>query len=166
MRINLLTSFAAGIFIATSISGTAYLFGNHASSMASAKTKQTQILKKVQPTESEMKNELTSAGYIVQTKAEYDNNIKNAAAGAQKKVAPAGTNKSQKIVYRTFVTVSEGMTSIDVGKMLVKAKIIPNAFKFSQDIQSKGLENGLRPGTFEVDTQMSYGQIISTIFKK
>lgn len=165
MRINLLTSFAAGIFITTSICGTAYFSGNHASSKASVKTNPTQIIKKVQPTDSDMKNQLTSAGYIVQTKAEYDNNIKNASAAAQKKVVPASNNNSQKIVYRTFVTVSLGMTSIDVGNILVRAKIIPNAFKFSQDIQAKGLENGLRPGTFEVDSTMSYNQVISTIFK-
>jgi hypothetical protein len=57
------------------------------------------------------------------------------------------------------------MTSIDVGNILVRANLVPNAFTFSKDIEKKGLENKLRPGVFVVDSQMSYDQVISTIFK-
>jgi hypothetical protein len=57
------------------------------------------------------------------------------------------------------------MTSIDVGRVLENAKIIPNAFNFSKDIEKKGLEKKLRPGTFVVDSGMSYDQIVATIFK-
>ena len=58
------------------------------------------------------------------------------------------------------------MTSIDVGKMLEKAKIVPDDFKFSRDVEKKGVEKNLRPGTFTVDTEMTYDQVIATIFKK
>jgi cell division protein YceG involved in septum cleavage len=112
-----------------------------------------------------MKNKLASAGYIVQTKADYDKTINAAKAEAQKTGSTPGTT-AQKVVYRVVVNVTNGMTSIDVGRALQRAKIIPNAFKFSKDIEHKKIENNLRPGTFVVDSGMSYDKIISTIFKK
>lgn len=154
MRFNLLSSFAAGILITTSICGAVY-FSDNNSEVSKASVKQIKVL----PSESEMKDKLSAAGYIVQTKAEYDKNI---AASKQKQGAPA-VNKT--VVTRVIVNVSDGMTSIDVGRVLENAKIIPNAFNFSKDIEKKGLEKKLRPGTFVVDSGMSYDQIVTTIFK-
>ncbi|MGV3464196.1 MAG: aminodeoxychorismate lyase [Heyndrickxia sp.] len=161
MRFNLLGSFAAGLFIATSISGAVYF--STKSEAAPAKKEAVQTKANQQPTEEEMKSKLASAGYVVQSKAEYDKNIANAKAGSQK--SNAATNSQSKVVYRSVVTVSEGMTSIDVGRQLVKAKLISDAFKFSKDVEKKGIENHLRPGTYAVDSSMSYEQIISAIFK-
>lgn len=165
MRFNLLSSFAAGILITTFICGIVYFSGKSDVSKTSVKTTENQANSTVQLSEKEMKNKLAAAGYIVQTKAEYNKNIKNA-KGSVPKEAPSKDNNSNKVVYRVVVNVADGMTSIDVGNILVKAKIIPNAFKFSQDIEKKGLEKNLRPGTFEVDSAMAYDQIIATIFKK
>jgi cell division protein YceG involved in septum cleavage len=163
MRFNLLSSFAAGLFIATSICGIAYFSDKSEAPKSNVKTAVTNSNLKTQPSETEMKNKLTAAGYIVQTKAEYDKQQKDAKTSEQKGTATQGN--SSKSVTRVFINVSNGMTSIDVGRILEEAKIIPNAFNFSQDIQNKGLENNLRPGTFEVDSGMSYDQVISTIFK-
>lgn len=165
MRFNLLSSFAAGIFIATSISGAVYLSDKSDTPKGSVKTTENQTNVKVQPSEKEMKDTLVSAGYMVQTKAEYDKALKDAKASVQKKASPAD-DKSNKNVTRVIINVTDGMTSIDVGRTLEAAKIVPNAFNFSKDIESKGLENSLRPGVFEVDSSMSYDQVISTIFKK
>ncbi len=166
MRFNLLSSFAAGIFIATSISGAVYLSNNSDTPKGSVKTTENQTSVKVQPSEKEMKDKLVSAGYMVQTKAEYDKKLEDAKASEQKKASPAADDKSNKTVTKVIVNVTDGMTSIDVGRTLEAAKMVPNAFNFSKDIESKGLENSLRPGVFEVDSGMSYDQVISTIFKK
>jgi hypothetical protein len=48
--------------------------------------------------------------------------------------------------------------------VLVQASLIPDAFKFTQDIEARGLQNALRPGSFVVNSGMSYDQIIATIF--
>ncbi|MCQ6282160.1 endolytic transglycosylase MltG [Bacillus sp. EB600] len=165
MRFNLLSSFAAGIFIATSISSAVYLSNNSDTPKGSVKSTEIQTNVKVQPSEKEMKDKLVSAGYIVQTKADYDNALKDAKGSVQKESAQVD-DKSNKNVTRVILNVTDGMTSIDVGRALETAKIVPNAFNFSKDIESKGLENSLRPGVFEVDSGMSYDQVISTIFKK
>ncbi|MCM2532734.1 endolytic transglycosylase MltG [Neobacillus pocheonensis] len=165
MRINLLSSFAAGILISTTICGAVYFSDKSGVSKTSVKPSQNQTALKVQqPSENEMKNQLVTKGYVVQTKAEYDKNMKDAKTTVQKQATPEG-NQSNKNVTRVILNVSDGMTSIDVGHMLFKANLVPNAINFSKDIEKKGIENKLRPGVFEVDSTMSYDQVVSTIFK-
>jgi hypothetical protein len=158
----MLGSFAVGMLITTIVSGTVYFSTKSDVTKAPAN----ESVKKVQLSDSEMIDKLASEGYVVQTKAEFDKKINDAKTSAQKTATPAQNDKSKKVVYRVIVNVSDGMTSIDVGRQLVNAKIIPNAFKFSQDIEKRGVEKNLRPGTFAVDSGMSYDQIIATIFKK
>ncbi len=160
MRINLLSSFAAGILITTAICGSVYFIDKSGTTNTSDNSKTVSV----QPSEKEMKDQLATKGYIIQTKAEYDKNIQAAKASEQKQASPED-NQSAKQVTRVIVNVSEGMTSIDVGNMLEQAKIVPNAFDFSKDIEQKGLENKLRPGVFVVDSEMTYDQVVSTIFK-
>jgi hypothetical protein len=165
MRFNLLSSFAAGLFLATSICGVVYFTDKSDTTKApTAKNSENTASMKVQPSENEMKSKLASAGYIVQTKAEYDKNLNKAKSSAQK--GSTKDNNSSSAVTRVIINVADGMTSIDVGRMLESAKIVPNAFNFSKDIEGKGLENNLRPGTYVVDSGMSYDQVVSTIFKK
>ncbi|KQL53957.1 aminodeoxychorismate lyase [Heyndrickxia shackletonii] len=163
MKFNLLGGFAAGLFIATSISGAVYFSSKNEAANTPAKVVKTQTKTSGLPSEEEMKNKLVSAGYIVQTKAEYDKNIADAKAQTQKNTS--SKNNDSKIVYRAVVNVSKGMTSIDVGKQLVKAKLIKNAFKFSKIVEKKGVENHLRPGSYAVDSSMNYDQLIAAIFK-
>ncbi|ETI68939.1 hypothetical protein [Neobacillus vireti] len=164
MRINLLSSFAAGILIATTISGIVYFSSTGDAPKTAAKISNNQKTVKVQTSEKEMKQKLETKGYVVQSKAEYDKNMKAAKASVQKQ-APADDKKPAKEVTRVVVNVSDGMTSIDVGKSLEKAKLIPNGFNFSMDVEKKGLDKNLRPGTYVVDSEMSTDQMITTIFK-
>ncbi|MBS4173027.1 endolytic transglycosylase MltG [Bacillus sp. FJAT-49736] len=165
MRINLLGSFAAGVFIATSITGIVYLSSDHNDAKATENKVGNHSKTTVLPSEEEMKSKLETKGYVVQTKAEYDKNMADAKAADQKNAT--SDNNNQKVVYRTTVKVSKGMTSYDVGKQLLKAKLIKkSAFQFSKDIERKKLENRLRPGSYTVDSGMSYDKIIATIFKK
>ena len=167
MKFNVVSSFAAGILLASSICGAVYFTEDPVVTKAAAKptkTEQKTVVQPTQPTETEMKDKLLAAGYVVQPKAEYDKTLEAAKKAAS--TASTATNGSQKIAYRSVITVTQGMTSIDVGKMLEKAKIVPDDFKFSKDVEKKGVEKNLRPGTFVVDTEMNYDQIIATIFKK
>lgn len=106
-----------------------------------------------------MKDKLEQAGYVVQTKAAYDKDLADAKSSA-------GKSANTKTVNRVVFQVTDGMTSIDVGRLLEKANIVDDAFKFSKDVEKKGIENHLRPGTYVVDSTMSYDKVISTIFKK
>jgi cell division protein YceG involved in septum cleavage len=164
MKFNVVSSFATGILLATTICGAVYFTEDPVVTKAASKPTKTVEKIVAQPTETEMKGKLLAAGYVVQPKAEFDKTIEAAKKAAA--TAPAANNNSKKIAYRAVITVTQGMTSIDVGKMLEKAKIVPDDFKFSRDVEKKGVEKNLRPGTFTVDTEMTYDQIIATIFKK
>jgi hypothetical protein len=156
MRINLLSSFAAGILITTTICGVVYFTDDNTTQKASAKSSE-----KVQLTASEMKDKLESEGYIVQTKEELEKTLQAAKSTETK---PADSKEKEKAVTQVVVNVADGMTSIDVANALFQAKLIPDAFKFTQDIEARGLQNALRPGSFNVNSDMSYDQIIATIF--
>ncbi|WP_409272761.1 aminodeoxychorismate lyase [Neobacillus sp. SCS-31] len=157
MRINLLSSFAAGMLLTTAICSTVYFTAD--TPKASGKTV------KVELSDAEIKNKLETKGYVVQTKAEYDQAVADAKAAAPKQPAPPENKSTDKPVTKVIINVTDGMTSINVGRMLVEAGIVKDAFAFSKDIEKKGLMNKLRPGVFVVDTSMSYEQVISTIFK-
>ena len=162
MRINLLSSFAAGILISTTICGSVYFADKSDNPKASAKTSENRTTVKI--SEKEMKNKLETKGYVIQTKAEYDKIINDAKASVEKQASPDDNNPA-KTVTKVIVNVSDGMTSIDVGKTLVQANLVQDAFTFSKDIEQKGLENKLRPGVYVVDSEMTLDQVISTIFK-
>lgn len=164
MKMNVLSSFAAGILMTTTICGAVYFTDKKDVPNVSAKSAENNTIVKAEPTENEMIQLLQSKGYVVLAKTEYDKNINDAKASAQKQDSPED-NKSAKNVTKVILNVSDGMTSINVGNMLVQAGLIENAFNFSKEIESRGLENKLRPGTFVVDSEMSYDQIIATIFK-
>jgi hypothetical protein len=157
MRINLLSSFAAGILIATTICGVVYFTDDTDTQKASAKSSQ-----KGQLTAAQMKEELESSGYVVQTKKELEKTLE-AAKGIE--TTPAESEEKDKPVTQVVVNVADGMTSIDVANVLVQAGLISDAFTFTQDIEARGLQNALRPGSFTVNSGMSYDEIIGSIFK-
>lgn len=163
MKFNLLSSFAAGMLITTTICGAIYLTGKNDVAKTTTKPAVTTVTKKVQLTADEMKKQLQATGYIVQTKAENDKQVQDAKASVQEK-ATAATPASN-TVTRVVVNVSDGMTSIDVGRTLVRANLVKNAFEFSKDIERKGLENKLKPGVYVVDSKMTYDQVVAAIFK-
>src|SRR4051794_23402148 len=107
MRINLLSSFAAGSLITTAICGGVYFVDKSDTTNTSDNTKTVSV----QPSEKEMKDQLVTKGYIIQTKAEYDKNMKAAKTTEQKQAKPED-NQSAKQVTRVIVNVTEGMTSI------------------------------------------------------
>lgn len=161
MRFNPLTSFAAGILLATSVSSIAYFSTKSEAADIAGKAPDKVTVVESRLTEEEMKAELQASGYIVQTTAEYDENIEEIRTALQNEKS----EDEKKVVYRVVINVTDGMTSIDVGKMLVKAKIVEDAFKFSKAVEKKKVENKLRPGSYEVDSDMTQDEVIAAIFK-
>lgn len=170
MKHNIISSFAAGILVATAISGGVYFSTKSEASSANAtETEEVQTTteeeKVVQttPTVEEMQEILSTSGYVVQTKEE----VEAADAEWKKKVEEAESSNNGNVVYRTMISVTNGMTSIDVGNALKSANIISqSAFEFSKQVEDKGVANYLKPGSYEIDSTMSTDKIISTIFKK
>ena len=56
------------------------------------------------------------------------------------------------------------MTSIDVGKVLQKTKIIESGSDFSKEVEKRKLESELRPGTYKVESDMTMDEVIKAIF--
>ncbi|MGG0788556.1 hypothetical protein ABE132_07400 [Peribacillus simplex] len=149
-------SFAGGIVVAAGLCGAVYFFGPGEATGTSEKL-----------SEDEMKESLASEGYVIHSEKEWEDQIAEAQSVKDKAEAEKETVKepAEKIIYRTVLTVSKGSTSIDVGKNLQKAKVIKNAYDFSDAVEKKGKANGLRPGTYVVDSAMTTEKIISIIFK-
>ena len=159
MTANSLRSFAGGLILAAAICGAVY-FLSPVQAVTSEKL-----------STDEMKSSLASQGYVIHTKEEWD--LKLAAVKEAEKMAekaaeekkpqePAG---EEKIVYRMMLSVSSGMTSIDVGYALEQGKILPNGREFANTVESRGLANKLRPGIYEIQSGMTMDEVIAIIFK-
>ncbi|OIU68644.1 hypothetical protein [Rossellomorea aquimaris] len=164
MTSNSLRSFALGLLLAATATGGVYFFGP--SEAESTEKSDEKTVKTEKLTEDEMIEQLTAKGFVVQSKEAWDKQV--AAATEAKEDEPE--KKSEKknedgVVYRTILNVSMGMTSIDIGNALEDAKIIDDGMKFYKEVEKRGLENELRPGTFQIESGMSMDEIISIIFK-
>ncbi|MGE7764841.1 hypothetical protein [Peribacillus sp. NPDC096540] len=145
-------SFAGGLIVAAGLCGAVYFFGP-------GEVTGTQTSEKL--SEDDMKDLLSSEGYVIHSEKEWEDQLAETKSIKDK----AKTETTEKVVYRTVLKVSKGSTSIDVGKTLQRAKVIKNAKDFSDEVEKKGKANGLRPGTYVVDSEMTTEKIISTIFK-
>jgi cell division protein YceG involved in septum cleavage len=156
MKANIMRSFAMGILLASSVCGAVYFLGSDSKGAESTKTNE-------KISNEEMKKTLTSEGYVVLTEAELQDQL---AAVQVNKEDKENNKDAEKIVYRTMLTITSGMTSIDVGQALERAQIIKSGKEFFNAVERKGLSKGLRPGTYEVQSDMTMDQIIAMIYKK
>jgi FtsZ-interacting cell division protein ZipA len=168
MKANTIRSFAGGLIVAASVCGAVYFFGSSEAATTQAKEKLTV---------DEMISALASEGYVIQTEEQWQEQLAAAEQRVEEEAEePEAVEEEPKeveepevkeiVIYRTMLTVSPGMTSIDIGQALVRAEIIDNAMNFYNTVEKRGLANQLRPGTFEVDSEMSMDEIISIIFKQ
>ena len=99
-------SFAGGLVVAAGLCGAVYFFGPGEATGTSEKL-----------SEDEMKESLASEGYVIHSEKEWENQIAEAQSVKDKAEAEKETVKepTEKIIYRTVLTVSKGSTSIDVG---------------------------------------------------
>lgn len=149
-------SFAGGLIVAAGLCGGVYFFVPGEATGTSEKL-----------SEDDMKESLALKGMSYIPKKNGKIRLLKQRQLKIKREAEKETVKepTEKIIYRTVLTVSKGSTSIDVGKNLQKAKVIKNAYGFSDEVEKKGKANGLRPGTYVVDSEMTTEKIISIIFK-
>ncbi|KRG09404.1 endolytic transglycosylase MltG [Lederbergia galactosidilytica] len=168
MSAKSMRSFAFGLIIAACLSGIAYY-----------STKDQSTTKEVkEPSVEEMTETLASEGYVIHTeeewreqlaaaeKAETEEKEKEEAKKEEKAKEEPKEAVKEKIVYRTTVTVTKGMTSIDVGEALKNANIIKNPMDFVNEVEKQNLSQDLKPGSYEVDSNMKLKDVISVIFKK
>ncbi|WP_400241475.1 aminodeoxychorismate lyase [Niallia sp. JL1B1071] len=176
MKPTVITSFAAGLLLATSVSGIVY-FSTKDDSVKAEENKVEKV-DKVEgdvantPTVEEMKEILTSSGYVVQTseeakqKEEEQKQASESNTSEEKKDDKQEEEKKEEVKTVT-VTVSSGMTSYDVGSILHDEKIIKEtALEFSLKVDKKGVAEYLKLGSFKIKSDMSTDEIISKIFKK
>ncbi len=149
MKAEKMRSFAAGLMIAAGLCGAVYYLGSDETGSKTVTAKMS---------EKEMKSSLASKGFVIHTEEEWNKQLADAKAPEQKQ-------NEEKVVYRTVLTVTLGMTSIDVGKVLEKANIIKSSTEFSNIVDKRGVSTKLRPGVYELDSGMTKDQIIKTIFK-
>ncbi|MBP2242685.1 cell division protein YceG involved in septum cleavage [Cytobacillus eiseniae] len=152
MKPETMRSFAAGLLVAASMCAAVYF-------LDSEKETNTKVVQQL--TEDEMKTALTDKGYVIHTEEEWNNQLAATQTDEQKKPK----EEEGTIVYRTMLTVSLGMTSIDVGKALEKAQIIDSAKDFFNEVEKRGVSTKLRPGTYDVESGMTTDEIIAAIFK-
>ncbi|MBN6888260.1 cell division protein YceG involved in septum cleavage [Cytobacillus horneckiae] len=179
-------SFAGGLIVAAVILGITYFLepndtkNTEAAEPATAEEPEKQDKdKNVELSADEMQTALKAEGFIIHSEDEWkeinkdlqdSGSLKEENEKLKEEVKKAKENNDKKgdgeTVYRTMLTVTSGMTSIDVGKALESAKIINKGMDFFNAVEKKGYENDLRPGTFEVDSDMSMDEILKTVFKK
>lgn len=158
MTPNTLRSFAMGLLVAATATGIVYLL--EPSSTSTSK----------ELSEEEMQTQLEDKGFVVQTQEELDKQLADAQAEAAQEAQKESKEEKEEQpkeepVYRTIINVSSGMTAVDVGEILEKAKIVKSGFEFYKKVEGQGVENNLRPGTFEVDSGMTEDEMIAVIFK-
>ncbi|MCK0473086.1 endolytic transglycosylase MltG [Halalkalibacter sp. APA_J-10(15)] len=123
----------------------------------------------------DMTSELINEGYIVRSEDEWQTILDELDESHEEELNELRDRISEledhdensdgaSVIYRTILTVTPGMTSIDVGQALERANIIDRAMDFFDEVEDQGLANSLKPGTYEVDSEMSLSEVISEIF--
>jgi hypothetical protein len=165
MSTNQKSSFAAGILVATVICGSIYfLEPGQVSSIPTIES----------PSETEMKETLTSAGYVILTEQEWEEQLAVVEAAKELDLTETTTetntsttseDQEEAVASLTILNVASGMTSFDVGKVLVQLGITDSAMSFVQEVEKRGISNKLRPGTYEISNDMTVDEVISIVFK-
>lgn len=150
-------SFAGGLIVAATLCGAVYF-------NSSAKANSSQTVKTL--SNEEMKDKLSTEGYVIYTEKEWNQLTEQTEQEKVKDTQKEPPKNQDNIVYRTVLNVSSGMTSIDVGRSLERAKIIDRAKTFSNEVEKRGLSNQLRPGIYEVESGMKMDEILAVIFPK
>ena len=157
MTSNSIRSFAFGILIAAGVCGLVYFTAPNEAN-GDKETETQKVVGMASP--EEMKKSLEDQGYIIHTTEEWNNVVSNSLEKEAQQ-----TPGEEKVIYRTMISVSSGMTSIDVGDILKQTGIIDDSFAFSKEVENRGLSGGLKPGIYEVNSEMSLDEIIAAIFK-
>ncbi|AGT32793.1 aminodeoxychorismate lyase [Geobacillus genomosp. 3] len=138
MRKRTMRSFAFGLLVSTSLIGTAYYTSPPAA-----------------PTETDVEAFLEQHGLVAVAKDEYDKLL-----NAQSK-APAEQPSKQSVqtVYVYRLVIEKGDTPEAFAKELEAAGIIQSARSFNDYLKQHGLTRSIRPGTYNVRSDMDFAAI-------
>ncbi|MEH7387673.1 hypothetical protein V7147_20070 [Bacillus sp. JJ1521] len=170
MTAKTLTSFASGLLLAAVVCALVYFFGPQQATSTKAGEK---------TTVEELKSLLADEGYVVHSEEEWNQAIAEAKNPVEKTeeqpkeevkeevVEEQKEEPAEPVVNTTVITVSEGMTSYEVGKALISANIITgNAWDFANLVEKQGVAKYLKLGSHEINSNMTTDEIISIIFNK
>ncbi|KAA0549997.1 endolytic transglycosylase MltG [Bacillus sp. BGMRC 2118] len=170
-------SFAAGLVVASSFIGAIY-FLSDTNLRAEQKVDELSV--------EDMKSMLAEEGYLIYTDEEMQTQLASNQV-EEKTESPEDTEMEStetsapvtepteatepepepepEAVTQTVLNVTEGMTSFDVGKVLVDLKITDTAMGFVLEVDKRGVANKLRLGTYTLTSDMTVDQVIATVFK-
>ncbi|NEY20030.1 endolytic transglycosylase MltG [Bacillus ginsengihumi] len=111
-------------------------------------------------------------GYLVIKKSEYDQLQKqNQQLAAKNKQLLSQTSKKasetkkHKEIVRYHLSVTKGMTTMDISKRLKTGEIIKDEKQFSQYLIAHDYQKQLQIGEYDLTNQMSFEQIAKMITK-
>ncbi|MFC0296969.1 endolytic transglycosylase MltG [Geobacillus jurassicus] len=141
-------SFAFGLLLSTSLIGASY----YASPPAA-------------PTEAEVKAFLKQHGLVAVAKEEYDK-LRSAQPNVDPKAPAKQTSEpSVQTVYVYRLVIKKGDTPETFARELEEAGIIPSARAFNDYLEQHGLTRSIRPGAYNVRSDMDYAAIGRLIAK-
>ncbi|OQP05803.1 aminodeoxychorismate lyase [Geobacillus sp. 46C-IIa] len=138
MRKRTMRSFAFGLLVSTSLIGAAYYTSPPAA-----------------PTEADVEAFLEQHGLVAVAKDEYDKLVSN----QPKAPAEQPPKQSVQIVYVYRLVIEKGDTPEAFAKELEAARIIDSARSFNDYLQKHGLTRSIRPGAYNVRSDMDYAAI-------
>jgi len=138
MRKRTMRSFSLGLLVSTSLIGAAYYMSPPAA-----------------PTEADVEAYLQRHELVAIEKTEYDKLL-----SAQPK-APSEQPPKQSVqtVYVYRLVIEKGDTPEAFAKELEAARIIDSARSFNDYLQKQGLAHSIRPGAYNVRSDMDYAAI-------
>ncbi|GAF63181.1 hypothetical protein BTS2_0072 [Bacillus sp. TS-2] len=169
-----LRSFASGIIVAAAVCGITYYVTSDSQVDAGSQefSEENQTTIEVPATEEEMLEQLSDSGYVIQSEEEWNASLEQLELAVTERLEEewaaneeeSTDDEESTVIYRTILTVSPGMTSIDVGRALENANVIDRAQDFFNEVEDRDLSNQLKPGSFEVESDMTMNQLIEIIF--
>ncbi|EQB95041.1 aminodeoxychorismate lyase [Geobacillus sp. A8] len=135
-------SFALGLLVSTALIGASY----YASPPAA-------------PTEAEVKAFLKQHGLVAVAKEEYDR-LRSAQPNAAPKAASKQMSEpSGQTVYVYRLVIQKGDTPETFARELEEAGIVQSARAFNDYLEQHGLTRSIRPGVYNVRSDMDYAAI-------
>ncbi|WP_062046996.1 hypothetical protein [Bacillus sp. JCM 19034] len=186
MKAKTVRAFASGLLLAGAVCGITYTVESGGSNKSDQVEEESldleieetelDVIVEHEPSVDEIMDKLLTEGYIVKKEEEWQALLDDMTADHEDELTDLLEQISEledelenvedgQVIYRTILTVTSGMTSIDVGQALERANIIDRAMDFFDEVEDQDLSQNLKPGTYEVDSSMSMSKIIKIIFK-
>ncbi|NNU84496.1 aminodeoxychorismate lyase [Geobacillus sp. BMUD] len=148
MNKRLMRSFALGLLVSAALIGASYYVSPPAA-----------------PTETEVKTFLKQHGLVAVAKEEYDRLRSAQSNTAPKASAKQMSQPSVQTVYVYRLVIKKGDAPETFARELEEAGIIQSAHTFNDYLEQHGLTRSIRPGVYNVRSDMDYAAIGRLIAK-